>query len=77
MDSIRNLFGCELRIVNDGGGTSSAAVVFAVTRLDEYDKVPDDRLIDRLKVDDVLFLMILLFIITTIRVLHGRRSLAF
>lgn len=50
MDSIRNLFGCELRIVNGGGGTSAAEVVFAVTRLDEYDKAPDDRLIDRLKV---------------------------
>jgi len=50
MDSIRNLFGCELRIVNRGGGTSAPAVVFAVTMLDEYDKAPDDRLIDRLKV---------------------------
>jgi len=51
MDSIRNLFGCELRIVcNGGGGTSAAEVTFAVTRLDEYDKEPDDRLIDRLKV---------------------------
>jgi len=53
MDSIRNLFGCELQIVNGGGGTSTAAaaaVVFAVIRLDEYDKAPDDRLIDRLKV---------------------------
>ncbi|XP_060871975.1 probable ribonuclease ZC3H12D isoform X1 [Metopolophium dirhodum] len=49
MDSIRNLFGCELRIVNRGGGTSAPAVVFAVTMLDEYDKAPDDRLIDRLK----------------------------
>jgi len=53
MDSIRNLFGCELQTVNGGGGTSTAApVVFAVTRLDEYDKAPDDRLIDRLKVDN-------------------------
>lgn len=49
IDSIRNLFGCELRIVNGGGGSSATAVVFAVTKLDEYDKAPDDRLIDRLK----------------------------
>ncbi|XP_060849724.1 endoribonuclease ZC3H12A-like isoform X1 [Rhopalosiphum padi] len=49
IDSIRNLFGCELRIVHGGSG-SSTAVVFAVTRLDEYDrKLPDDHLIDRLK----------------------------
>jgi hypothetical protein len=52
IDSIRNLFGCELRIVHGGSG-SSTAVVFAVTRLDEYDrKLPDDHLIDRLKVDN-------------------------
>ncbi|CAH1736964.1 unnamed protein product [Aphis gossypii] len=49
IDSIRNLFGCELRIVR-GGSDTSAAVVFAVTKLDEYDgKAPDDHLIDRLK----------------------------
>ncbi|KAL4089482.1 hypothetical protein QTP88_024510 [Uroleucon formosanum] len=49
MDSIRNLFGCELRIINRGGGTSAPLVVFAVTMLDEYEKAPDGRLIDRLK----------------------------
>lgn len=52
MDSIRNLFGCELRVIDDdrcgddGGGDKTT---FAVSRLDEY-RPPDDRLIERLKV---------------------------
>lgn len=47
MDSIRNLFGCELRIVD--GGDKARTTTFAVSRLDDYE-VLDDRLIDRLKV---------------------------
>lgn len=63
MDSIRNLFGCELRIVDDRdvedrrqhrdcGGTrdcGGGTTTFAVSRLDEY-QAPDDQLVDRLKV---------------------------
>lgn len=59
MDSIKNLFGCELRVVDDGVGgrdenaaarTTTTTTTFAVSRLDAY-KAPDDhQLIDRLKV---------------------------
>lgn len=54
MDSIRNLFGCELRMV--GGADPSSTTTFAVRRLDEY-KAPDDQLIDRLKVTLVITLI--------------------
>lgn len=61
MDSIRNLFGCELRIVaaaadddNDDGGSGAKnkprTITFAVSRLQSEYKALDDRLIDRLKV---------------------------
>lgn len=61
MDSIKNLFGCELRVVDDGAGghdentaahttSTTTTTTFAVNRLDAY-KAPDDhQLIDRLKV---------------------------
>lgn len=50
MDSIRNLFGCELRVVDDDNDCNKArTTTFAVSRLDEYE-VLDDQLIDRLKV---------------------------
>jgi hypothetical protein len=53
MDSIRNLFGCELRMVDSSGDTgtttTTTTTTFAVSRLDEY-KAPDNQLLDRLKV---------------------------
>lgn len=50
MDSIRNLFGCELRLVDDDNDCDEArTTTFAVSRLDEYE-VLDDQLIGRLKV---------------------------
>ncbi|XP_025425865.1 probable ribonuclease ZC3H12C isoform X1 [Sipha flava] len=52
MDSIRNLFGCELRMVDSSGDTgtttTTTTTTFAVSRLDEY-KAPDNQLLDRLK----------------------------
>lgn len=64
MDSIKNLFGCELRIVDgdDGGGgddgngkddtagQSRATTTFVISRLDDY-KPLDDQLVGRLKVN--------------------------
>lgn len=57
MDSIRNLFGCELQIVDDRHRHhrdcgEARTTTFAVSRLDEY-KAPDDQLVDRLKVMDI------------------------
>lgn len=56
MDSIRNLFGCELRIVaeNDSSDTAvnnaSRMTTFAISRLQSEYKALDNQLIDRLKV---------------------------
>lgn len=64
MDSIKNLFGCELRIVDgdDGGDDGSgkdggtagqsraATTTFVISRLDDY-KPLDDQLVGRLKVN--------------------------
>lgn len=53
MDSIRNLFGCELRVVDErrcsDGDSKETTMTFVVSRLDEY-KPLDDQLIERLKV---------------------------